>query len=314
MISNSVSCAVRAFFILLPALLLAACAGSAEVTGGGGASISQVEAAPYYGPKARIVVGPIIDATGDGNSSTSRLGIILGSDGGVTPSAFLSGVRDMLVTALFQSNRYIILEREHLKDLLVEQEFSHSRRAGDATALPLKRLEGADLLVVGALTSFDSGQSGGIAVPIPFPLDRNHRDWGVIDLEMRTAAAALDLRVIDVATGRIVATVAVEGKARKFGASWAGIFSTHHGYIRLPGLLSVFENTPVEKALNDMVEAAAKRLAEKTPAIYYRVPAATPQPAAKKPGTASGTPATTPTAPAPPPKTPSHSGNVSPVG
>ncbi len=263
----------RIFPALLLALLLGACSGGAEVTRGGGAGIGETQAEAYNGPKARIAIGPILDKTSGKNSLPSELGLLLGNDSDLTPKAFLGGIRDMLTTALFQTNRYIILEREHLQDLMLEQEFSASRRAGDQTALPLNHLEGVDLLVVGALTSFDSGQSGGIAFPVPVPLDGNRRNWGVVDIEMRTASATLDLHVIDVATGRIVASVAVEGKARKFGAAWAGIFSTHHGYVRLPGLLSAFENTPVEKALGEMADEAANALVEKTPAEYYRTPA-----------------------------------------
>ena len=263
---------------LVPLLLLTltGCAGSADVTQGGGAGIGEVQAEAYNGPKARIAIGPILDKTSGQNSLASELGLILGDDSDMTPATFLSGVRDMLTTALFQTNRYIILEREHLKDLMLEQEFSTSRRAGDQTALPLNHLEGVDLLVVGALTSFDSGSSGGIAFPIPVPLDSDRRNWGVVDVEMRTAVATMDIHVIDVTTGRIVAAVAVEGKARKFGAAWAGLFSTRHGYIKLPGLLSVFENTPVEKALGDMTALAAKELVKKTPQEYYRAPAVEP--------------------------------------
>ncbi len=258
--------------LLVLVLLLAACAGSAQVSRGGGATIGEAQAEAYNGPKARIAVGPIIDKTGGDHSLAGGLGLLLGGDGEMKPATFLSGVRDMLTTALFQSNRYVVIEREHLKDMLVEQEFADQHRAGDETRLSMGKLEGVDLLLVGALTAFDSGASGGLAFPIPVPLGGDRNNWGIVDVEIRTAATSLDLRVIDVATGRIVATLAVEGKARKFGAAWAGIFSLNHGYIRLPGLLSVFENTPVERALGNMVDAAVNELVTKTPPEYYREP------------------------------------------
>ncbi|MEW6648111.1 MAG: CsgG/HfaB family protein [Pseudomonadota bacterium] len=260
--------------VLLCAVLLAGCSSTADVTRGGGLGIAEVQAEAYDGPKARIAVGRIIDRSSGKNSLPAQLGLLLGNDQQLSADDFLGGIRDLLTTAIFQSGRYIVLEREHLKDVMTEQEFATSRRAGDTTPLPLDQLEGVDLLLVGALTGFDAGESGGIAFPIPIPLGNDHRNWGVVDLEIRTASATLDLHVIDVATGRVVAAIAVEGTARKFGAAWAGVFSPRHGYLRLPGLLSVFENTPVERALGDMVDEAATALVEKTPPEYYREPAA----------------------------------------
>lgn len=267
----SVSSVVRYLFLFCT-VLLAGCSSTADVTRGEGLGIAEIQAEAYDGPKARIAVGRIIDKTSGKNSLASRIGLLLGDDHQLSAQDFLSGVRDLLTTAVFQSGRYIVLEREHLKDVMVEQEFASSRRAGDDTVLPLDQLEGVDLLLVGALTGLDAGESGGIAFPIPVPLGNDRKNWGVVDVEMRTAAASLDLHVIDVTTGRIVAAIAVEGKARKFGAAWAGVFSSRHGYVRLPGLLSVFENTPVEKALGNMVDAAVQTLVEKTPAEYYREP------------------------------------------
>lgn len=261
-------------FVFLCAALLAGCSSSADVTRGGGLGIGEAQAERYDGPKARIAVGRIADNTSGENSLASRLGLLLGDDSSLSAQDFLGGVRDLLTTAVFQSGRYIVLEREHLNDVMVEQEFAVSHRAGDQTVLPLDQLEGVDLLLVGALTGFDAGENGGIAFPIPVPLGNDRRNWGVVDVEIRTASAMMDLRVIDVATGRVVAAVAVEGKARKFGAAWAGVLSSRHGYVRLPGLLSVFENTPVEKALGNMIDAAVQTLVDKTPAEYYREPAA----------------------------------------
>lgn len=260
--------------VLLCAALFAGCSSTADVTRGEGLGIAEAQAERYNGPKARIAVGRIVDNTSGKNSLASRIGLLLGDDHAMSAEDFLSGVRDLLTTAVFQSDRYVVLEREHLNDVMVEQEFATSRHAGDDTVLPLDQLEGVDLLLVGALTGFDAGESGGIAFPLPIPLGRDHKNWGVVDVEIRTAAATLDLHVIDATTGRIVTAIAVEGKARKFGAAWAGLFSVRHGYIELPGLLTVFENTPVEKALSNMVDAAVAALVKKTPAEYYREPPA----------------------------------------
>jgi len=257
---------------LLVVALLSGCASTAEVTKGGGATIGAAQAEKYDGPKARIAIGAIIDKTGSGKGSLAwQLGELRRRGGAyesLSPGDVTGGMRDVLTTAFFQSNRYIVLEREAIRDVLVEQEFSAAGRVGDASRIPAGELEGAELLVIGALTGFDPGITG-IAFPIPIPLNKG-RDLVIFDVEYRKAYVTMDVRVIDTATGRIVATVAVEGTARKFGTGVSGIASTRYGHVRLPGLLRGFVNTPVERAISEMVDAAVAHVVEKTPAQYYR--------------------------------------------
>ncbi len=257
--------------LLLTAFLLTGCAGSAKVVEGGGERIGEVQAEAYNGPKARVVVGRIIDRSGSAGkkSLTYQLGQLLKEEH-VDTEAVLGGIRDMLTSAMFNTGHFILLDREMLDTALVEQEFAARHDTGSTSTLPTATLEGADLLVVSALTSFDGGATGGVAFPIPIPLSSHDSDFGILNVQMRTAAASIDIRVIDVRTGRVVSTVAVEGKARKFGAGLTGVFSPGGGYIHLPGILSAFENTPVEKALRDMVQEAAQDIASKTPETFFR--------------------------------------------
>ena len=264
----------RASLVLMSALL-AGCATTTDVTKGKGASISEAQAEAYNGPKARITVGAIVDKTGAADKKTSleyQMGLLRrrsGSTESFHSASLVSGVRDLITTALFQSKRFIVLERENIGDVLVEQEFSAAGRVGEASRIPLGQIEGAELLVVGALTGFDAGAAGGGGLPIPIPINRG-RDVVVLDLEFRKSHVAMDLRVIDVRTGRIVSTVAVEGSARKFGAGLSGFARTRYGgYVPVPNLLRGFANTPVEKAISEMVDAAVTHVVEKTPPVYF---------------------------------------------
>lgn len=260
--------AVTVFAIILST----GCAATAKVTGGAeGATISGAQAEKYDGPKARIAVGPIVDKTGDsGKRSLSRHLRLLGQKkstykdmnvGNVT-----SSIRDMLTTSLFNSNRYIVLERDTIKDVMVEQEFSASGKVGEDTKIPMGQIEGAELLVVGALTGFDPGAAGGGGFPIPIPVGDD--DYAILRVSFSTSYVSMDIRVIDVKTSRVLASVAVEGKSRKASAGVSGIANTGFGYVQLPELIKGFANTPVEKAINKMVDAAVKSIAEKTPAEY----------------------------------------------
>jgi len=259
--------------LLSLALLLVGCAPSATVTKGGGATIGEAQAEHYDGPKARIAVGTIVDKTSAAplKSLSFQLSRITVSDSNSpVPDAngVLSGIRDMLTTALFQSNRYIVLERATLSDALVEQEFSTSGKVGEASRIPMGQIEGAELLVVGALTAFNPGIAGGVGFPVPIPLNKRG-DMAILDVQMRKGFAAMDLRVIDTRTARIVASVAVEGSSYKFGAAVSGIASTRSGSIRLPVILRGFTNTPAERAISEMVDAAVVNIVEKTPPVYF---------------------------------------------
>ena len=276
--------------LLWGVLVLSGCATSAEVTKGGGASIGAAQGEDYNGPKARIAVGSIVDKTGGRKKASLdyQLGLLRrqgGSSDSYNRDSVMGGVRDLITTALFQSSRFIVLERDAINDVLVEQEFSAEGRVGEASRIPTGGIEGAELIVVGALTGFDAGAAGGGGFPIPIPINRG-RDVLVLDVEWRKSHVAMDLRVIDVRTGRIVSSVAVEGTARKFGAGLSGFARTRYGgAVRLPTLLRGFANTPVEKAISEMVDAAVTHVVEKTPPVYFhhelQEPVNQPAPAVK---------------------------------
>jgi curli biogenesis system outer membrane secretion channel CsgG len=260
--------ALRQLLVLSGAVLLCACSSTPQViSGSGGASISQSqERAATDLP--RIAVGAIIDKTNPASDKSIARQLMLVNalhpdDPVMTPDNITHGVRDMLTTALFNSNRFIVLERDAINDAMVEQEFSQSSRAGDATRIPLGQLEGAQLLVVGAITAFDAGVGGG-SIPIPIPLSRNG-NFGIMNVSAKRGYVAMDLRVIDVATGRVVSSTAVEGKNWHFGMDFTGVFGFHGGAIALPGLLKYFSNTPVEEALQKMVDAAVDQIVQKAP-------------------------------------------------
>jgi len=282
-----------ALFALLALAGLSGCATSTEVTKGGGATLGEAQAEKYDGPKARITVGKIIDKSGTRKQSlTYQLGLLARRSTGEPPpdaKSMMSGIRDMITTALFQSNRYIVLERESISDVLLEQEFSASGRVGEGSRIPAGQIEGAELLVIGAITAFDAAAAGGGGFPIPIPINRG-RDIVVLDIEYKKAFVSMDLRVIDTRTGRIVSTVAVEGAARKYGAGVSGFARTRHGgMLRIPTVLRGFANTPVEKAISEMVDAAVTHVVEKTPPVYFhyeaqgsrKKPAATTKPPAR---------------------------------
>jgi curli biogenesis system outer membrane secretion channel CsgG len=158
----------RASRVVIVGLCLAVLGGCAElmqptarVTSAAGPDIQQATLEPYDGPKARIAVSRFV----------VKAAKAYGAIG--------DGLADMLATALFQSNRYVVLERQALSDVLAEQDLGASGRVRAETAAAIGRIEGADCrsrrgdrrrTAVGALyitARRDRVEGGGSSDPAP---------------------------------------------------------------------------------------------------------------------------------------------------
>jgi curli biogenesis system outer membrane secretion channel CsgG len=254
--------------VLAAALLLAGCASSGSVvTRGEGAALTTAQT---QSGKYRVMVAAVIDKTNPLEDESlqrqvDQVNAGRGDAPAMSPVSVLHGVQDMLVTELFQQNRFVVLERAALNEAITEQEFSNSEKAGAATRIPKAQLEGADLIVLCAITAFDAGLSGG-ALPIPIPLgDRG--DFGVMKVRFKRGYVSMDLRVVDARTGRVLSSVAVEGRNRRFGFDFGVHLRNNNVHADLPGVLTWFQNTPVEQALQQMVTAAVGHVVERAPAV-----------------------------------------------
>lgn len=220
--------------ILLLAAWLGGCT-SAAITSGSGPDMGSARAAAYNGPKARIVVSNFEDKMSGSSHYRAEYG---------------RGMTDMMKTALFQSNRYILLEREQLRAVEAE-------RARRKTAV---KLEDADIVITAAITGFDPGQSGGAG-----GLGGNLGGLiGGVAGSFKTARIAMDLRVIDVDTGRVIAATSVEGKSTGVGGNLAGVGGP------LGGALGGFAKGPMETAIRDMIKTSVDFIVSRTPPTYYR--------------------------------------------
>ena len=222
----------------------------ATVTTPDGKSIEEAQQEAYDGPKARVAVSQFKDKTGKG-WWTGAIG---------------DGMADMLSTALFHSNRYIVLERQTVSDVLREQDLATAGRIKKGTEAPTGEIEGAELLITGAVTEFEGNQSG-IGGGIGGVGGNVGRILGGIAGGVKKAHMAIDMRVIDTRTSRIVAATSVEGEATDFalGGALAGWGSGG----ALGGALGGWSKTPTEKALRICIVEAVKFIESKTPQTYY---------------------------------------------
>ncbi len=232
-------------------------AGNAKVRSGSGPDIATAQSESYNGPKARLAVADFEDKMRGGS--------------GFWVPEYGSGLRDMLTTELFQTNRFIVLEREQLKAVLAEQDLGASGRVKRETAAAIGELEGAEILVKAAVTGFQPGTSGGGAkAGNLFGKAGNMLD--TVTGSFDRATMAMDLRLIDTRTGRILSATSVEGSATSIGAGASGSVLNRYGS------LSGFAKTPMERAMRECMNKAVAWVASQTPASYYHYDGMTGQP------------------------------------
>ncbi len=205
---------------------------------------------PYNGPKIRIAVARFTDKTGIGWYNKAKG----------------EGMADQLITALVNTGRYIVLERHNVDAILEEQGFGKSGLVSKESAARMHRILGAQLLAVAAVTEFDvnTGWYGGGGAEYR---RKSKKDLlgGVLG-GLSHAHIGIDLRLIETETSHIIAAKNVEGEFVNFD-----IFGFIRGYTGRGGLgggLAGWANTPLEKALRQVINKAVGAIVLETDAYY----------------------------------------------
>jgi curli biogenesis system outer membrane secretion channel CsgG len=226
------------------------CAPTAQVMSTGGPSIDQAQAERYDGPKARIAVSDFEDKTAKGGGAGGWMAMF-----GYNFKQIGDGMRDMLTTSLFNSNRYIVLEREKLDQVLAEQDLGASGRIKKGTEAQIGEIYGAELLITAAVTEFEGSKQA---------IGGGTRVLGVsLGGGVKKGHVAIDIRIIDTKTSQIVAATSVQGDAKSFGLGGA----TRVGSV--PVGLGGLSKTPIEQAIRVCIQAAVDYIVAQTPSQYY---------------------------------------------
>lgn len=155
----------------------------------------------------------------------------------------------MLESALFDTGRFVLLQREKLADTIAEQDLQASGRAAKAkNVAQTGKIRSARYLASGAITEVSHDQSGG-GGGLSFK--------GIsIGAKKNNAQIACIVTLTDTTTSEIVAKERVVGKAGGTGLS-VGYSGT------LSGDLGGFAKTPIGEAAQDVINQAAIFIAKK---------------------------------------------------
>src|SRR3989338_439925 len=162
---------------------------------------------PYSGPRARIAVA-------DFDVKAAKAGGEIGT-----------GLREMLVTALINSNRFSVVERQVLGAVIQEEELGASGASQQGLEGAQRgRIKTADLIITAAVTEFEPQASGGRAGIGGGGGVGSGILGGLLGAALNKAHMALDIRIVDASTSEILAATRVQGQASDISGSIMGGF------------------------------------------------------------------------------------------
>jgi len=127
-----------------------------------------------------------------------------------------TGLSDLFTTELVKTNKYKIVEREALADLVGEVDLGKSGYGDKATATPKGHFKGLEYLFVCKVTNFGEKErkvgTGGIG----------GRVFGGVGTRQTSAYVRLDFRIVDATTREVVYAGSGEGEDKTTGVSVDG--------------------------------------------------------------------------------------------
>ena len=237
--------------------VLFAAAGGALICDAHAQCVEMVHASSPQSPPGTVVsAAPITPYVG----IKKRLAVIRLDNKVKTPLPDASwqlgeGLTEMLTNELFRTGRFTMVERAALADIVKEQELGQTGLIRKETAARVGDLLGAQLLVAGAVTEFEAASGGG----------GSGINVGGFALSLQTSSAhvAVDIRLVDAATGQILKSHSAAAKAQETGvAVAAAIRGTTFGS-------DAFQKTPLGQATREAIGKAVNFICAEMDAVVW---------------------------------------------
>jgi len=159
-----------------------------------------------------------------------------------TPAENTKAFIDMLTTAIAKTRKFELVERDRMADILKEQALGESEVIEEESAQKLGTVRGLDYIILGAITEYGI-QSKGLG----------GRGFGIASSK---AVMAVDIRIIDAATGSIAIAETVSESKKASGG------------LAIKGFEAAEKN---EKVLSDVMRECADSIASVTVSTIYPV-------------------------------------------
>jgi curli biogenesis system outer membrane secretion channel CsgG len=127
------------------------------------------------------------------------------------PPEFARTLTEILTTALMNTGRFVVLERQQMQAVIAEQDLNAAGRVNKETGAAQGHIIGAQAMITGDITGYSYTQQslGGVALNVI----RNTK----VSASRVSASVIVDLRLIDAATGEVLASAKGNGSASSTG-------------------------------------------------------------------------------------------------
>ncbi len=157
------------------------------------------------------------------------------------------GIRDRLVDELVNSQRYTVLNRADIQDVIYELEMQSSPKFRREGRLDKGRLKSVKYLIKGAVTDFSHVAGGGI---------RGFAEKIGIGAGGEMAVVSVTLYVTEVETGEVVVSRSFSGNA------WAGNLDVAATYKNVSFGASSFYRTPLGEATTEVIKKCIESISQ----------------------------------------------------
>jgi curli biogenesis system outer membrane secretion channel CsgG len=158
---------------------------------------------------------------------------------------------DELVTQLFKTGKFTVIERAQIDMILSEQDFGQSGRVNATQAAEIGRILGVQVMVTGSITKFS--------------IDTKSAGFGGIGGSYSEAESNLDVRLIDVNTAEILFADDSEGTVRMGGVRVGGA-----------SFQQSFDAGVAQEALRPAVEEMAEKISDQSETLARIQPPVAP--------------------------------------
>jgi curli biogenesis system outer membrane secretion channel CsgG len=156
-----------------------------------------------------------------------------------------------LSAALTESNRFLLVQRQSPEEIAKQKE----------APLPQEQ-PGASLIITVTVSEFEPQPSGGKAGIGGGGGGGSGLLGGLLGAPLNKAYLALEVRIADTASSKVLALSRIQGQAAEISAGAAGL-SLGKG-------LSAYANTPMAKAIGICVTEAVRYISQAIPPDYYK--------------------------------------------
>lgn len=206
-------------------------------------------------PKARVAVEPFTDGTSTGVGA------------GVTPA-----LASLMKSTLMATNQFKVLERGvAFSTALREQDLAQSGRIASPSTSPSGQVVGADLILMGRVTSFENTSSAALGVGLGIigsffgPLGALA---GAAAGGIQNKRLVLEVQMADVRTSEVIFSSTIDVSSTDWGLGGLGLGIGSGGIGGAGGAYQA--NTPQEKVTAMAVQKAVEELVSKLPRDYFK--------------------------------------------